>query len=92
MWTKLWKEVERAGLHLEPHRDGAPVNVEAQRLFSDAKNPARSALVAWSTPVDSVDQPRARAIWHLPAGDFTYGEFELAPGSLAFDVNGPPPG
>lgn len=64
------------------------------RFVQDPYDPKhRFVRTRWSTPIDgwrSVNGRQvltgARAIWHLPQGDFTYAEMKPKPGSLAFNV------
>jgi hypothetical protein len=72
--------------------DGRPRDFRTEDRFADL--PGGPVRAPWSTPVAGwtvVDgRPRltgAAAVWHLPAGEYRYGELTLA--DLALDV---PPG
>jgi hypothetical protein len=73
---------------------GAPVNFETTDRFCERPdNPKQLMRARWSTPmkgfrsVDGRQVPtRGQAVWHLPDGELTYADFELVPGSLAFNV------
>jgi hypothetical protein len=66
---------------------GAPINFEtSDRFYEDART-------RWSTPVAGFQEldgrmilSRAQAVWHLPAGELAYADFEVIPGSVAFNV------
>jgi hypothetical protein len=75
---------------------GAPTNFETTNRFLSDPNDPRHPLIRcrWTTPIESWQDidgrafpHRARVTWHLPGGDFTYGEFEMVPSALAFDVS-----
>ncbi len=75
---------------------GAPINFETtDRFVTDPDDPSHRLIrCRWTTPIESW-QPvhgrtypaRGRATWHLPRGEYRYAEFELIPGTLAFDVS-----
>ena len=72
---------------------GRPRDVRGVDRWADL--PGGPVRALWSTPVDGwtvVDgrprMTRASAVWHLPDGEFTYGELEL----LAVDLDVPPGG
>lgn len=83
----------KARVAIDSH--GAPIDFETtDRYLNDPFDPAHPLVRGqWSTPIDSWDSVHGhpiptlgRATWHLGNGDFTYGEFEPLPASLAFNV------
>jgi hypothetical protein len=77
---------------------GAPIDFETtDRFCEDPDNPKRTIRARWTTPVSNFQRHeggrmifgRAQAVWHLPRGDNPYADFEVIPGSVAFNV---PPG
>lgn len=73
---------------------GAPVDFETTDRFCEDPEDERGMLRArWTTPIDGFQEiegrrlpTRGRAIWHLPGRDLPYADFELVPGSVAFNV------
>jgi hypothetical protein len=73
---------------------GAPINFEtSDRFCEDPDDPKRMMRARWSTPVAEFREldgrmifGRAQAVWHLPKGELSYADFELIPGSMAFNV------
>jgi uncharacterized protein DUF6544 len=73
---------------------GAPRDFSTtDRFCVDPDNPKRLTQARWTTPVagwqtvDGRQVPIAgQATWHLPHGPFTYADFRLMPGSLAFNL------
>jgi hypothetical protein len=62
-------------------------------LYYQADFKAPLVRTRWSTPIDAMQifddrhvVSRARAVWHLPDGPFTYADFKLDPSALAFNV------
>lgn len=76
---------------------GAPLDFSTtDRFYCDPYQPKQLVRARWSTPVtgwsdlNGVPRPTgAQAVWHLPEGPFTYADFRLMPGKVAFNV---PPG
>jgi hypothetical protein len=76
---------------------GAPRDFSTtDRFMADPANPKRLMRARWTTPVSEWAMVngrslpfRAKAVWHLAAGDFCYAELELMLDSVAFNV---PPG
>ncbi len=73
---------------------GAPVDFETtDRFCEDPADRKRFVRARWSTPVagfQDIDGRKialgGRAVWHLPQGDNLYADFEVVPGSVAFNV------
>ena len=66
---------------------GAPVTFTSDDRYADL--PGGLVRVPWSTPVSGWRRVDGRAlptagsaVWHLPAGDFTYAELDFAPDSV----------
>jgi hypothetical protein len=66
------------------------------RFLEDPANPRQLIRAEWTTPVTEwgtiEGRPfpiQARAVWRLPGGDLPYADFQLIPGSAAFNI---PPG
>lgn len=82
----------KARVFVDDH--GAPVNFETtDRFCEDPEAPKRYVRARWSTPmtgfqeVDGRKIPlRGQAVWRFADGDFSYADFEVVPGSLAFNV------
>ncbi len=75
------------GAHVRVDERGAPLDVSSDDRYADL--PGGLVRARWSTPVagwqtvDGRAVPTAgAAIWHLPDGDFTYAELDLAPDSV----------
>jgi hypothetical protein len=77
---------------------GAPRDFSTtDRFVEDPDDPGHRLIQArWTTPIDGWQEAHGRrlptagrAIWHLPAGDFTYVEMAFSPEKVAFNV---PPG
>lgn len=76
---------------------GAPREfTTTDRYCYDPDDPRHFVHARWTTPVEGWQQVEGRQVpvriearWHLQQGLFTYAEFSLKPGTLAFNV---PPG
>lgn len=63
------------------------------RYGEDPDRPGVMVRTPWSTPVRGWARAEGRpvatggkAVWHFPAGDFTYADFHFAPADIEFDV------
>jgi hypothetical protein len=76
---------------------GAPRDFSTtDRFCNDPDDPKRLMRARWTTPIGGWQTvggrqlpTRGEATWHLPRGPFTYADFSLVPGSVAFNL---PPG
>jgi hypothetical protein len=71
---------------------GAPVDFSTTDRFYDTPDGKR-VRTEWRTPVSGWQDvggrklpTRARAVWHLPSGDFPYADFSIDPSQIAFNV------
>jgi len=73
---------------------GAPVDFETtDRFCEDPASPGRLLRARWTTPVMGFREhegrkliARGQAVFHLSDGDHPYADFEVVPGSVAFNV------
>jgi hypothetical protein len=63
------------------------------RFCEDPAHAKRWLRARWTTPTQGFAQLdgrmitiRAQAVWHLDDGPLTYADFEVVPGSVAFNV------
>jgi hypothetical protein len=74
---------------------GAPLDFSTtDRFYTPADDPEKRAVrTRWTTPIEGfqiIDErpvpARGQAVWHPPEGPFPYADFQIIPGSLAYDV------
>lgn len=72
--------------------EGAPTLFSTTDRFFDAPDGKR-VRTEWRTPIDGWQEAggrklptRARAVWQLPEGPFTYADFSFDPAQIAFNV------
>ena len=73
---------------------GAPTDFSTtDRFCAKPEDPKKLVGARWTTPMEGWQEikerrlpTRGQAIWHLPEGPFSYADFTLVPGALAFNV------
>jgi hypothetical protein len=80
--------------HVALDRRGTPLEVTTDNRAARDSRTKRVHRARWSTPVPGWQvveghrvPTRARAVWHLPSGDFAYAELDIGASDLAFNVS-----
>ena len=84
------------GARVRVDERGAPLEFTSDDRYADL--PGGPVRARWSTPVTGWQRVDGRAlpshgsaVWHLPEGDFTYAELDLAPDSVEPNPSVAPP-